>query len=166
MPARITDCAHSNYVPILDGGVLVWDQYDYLRHSANLSNCARLTDETINITDLFPQSHMLLEVDTGHVKNLLSAIKVHNRIARSLDFLGTVLKVVAGTQDADDLERIKVIEAQFVESNNRQVVINSQTQNQINHLTNTVNRMLESTKKKHIDTAHLFSRLCWQGIEC
>jgi len=44
----------------------------------------------------------LLDVDTDHLKTLLSVLKIHHRVARSLDFLGTALKVVAGTPDAAD----------------------------------------------------------------
>ncbi|KAH8288282.1 hypothetical protein KR054_002709 [Drosophila jambulina] len=54
----------------------------------------------------FPHSHMrkLLEVDIDHAQNLLEELKIHHRMAKSLDFLGSVLKVVAGTPDADDLK--------------------------------------------------------------
>jgi len=56
-----------------------------------------MIDETAMLSDLFPQSHMqkLLEVDSGHIRSLLSVLKIHHRLARSLDFLGTALKVVA-----------------------------------------------------------------------
>jgi len=56
----------------------------------------------------------LLEVDIDHVQNLLSALMIHHRIARSLEFLGTALKVVTGTHDASDLERIKITESQLI----------------------------------------------------
>uniref|UniRef100_A0A0A1XN32 Retrovirus-related Env polyprotein from transposon gypsy n=1 Tax=Zeugodacus cucurbitae TaxID=28588 RepID=A0A0A1XN32_ZEUCU len=50
-------------------------------------------------------------------------------------------------------------EAQLIESNNRQVVINTRTQEQINALTSTVNELLKEAKKEKIDTAHLFEIL-------
>jgi len=61
------------------------------------------------MSDMFPQSHMkiLLNVDTAHLRDLLLSLGVHHRVARSLDFLGSMLKVVAGTPDAGKLERIK-----------------------------------------------------------
>jgi len=57
-----------------------------------------MIDETAKLSDLFPQSHMrkLLEVDTDHIRSSLSVLKIHHRMARSLDFSGTALKVVAG----------------------------------------------------------------------
>lgn len=64
---------------------------------------------------MFPQSHMrkLLSVDTAHFQDLLEALGAHHRDARSLDYLGYMLKVVAGTPDASDFERIRFTELQI-----------------------------------------------------
>jgi len=101
----------------------------------------------------------LLEIDIEHIQSLLSALRIHHRIARSLDFLGTALKVVAGTPDASDLERIKITESQLIASNNRQIQINTETQKQINLLTDTVNKILKEKKGDLVDTAHLYETL-------
>jgi len=85
----------------------------------------------------------------------LSVLNVHHRIARSLDFLGTALKVV-GTPDASDFLKIKITEAQLVESNSRQIIINSETQKQINRLTDTINKIINARKNDLVDTPHLF----------
>ena len=57
---------------MIDGKVLVWEQRDYLRHSSNLTEFASMLDETAELAELFPQSHMrkLLDVDIEHIKNL------------------------------------------------------------------------------------------------
>lgn len=159
--ARITDYSHSNYIPVMDGEVMVWEQRSYLRHSSNLTEFAAMLDETDRLTTLFPQSHMrkLLDVDIDHARNLLSALKIRHRIARGIDFLGTVLKVVAGTPDAADFERIRMTESQLIESNNRQVVINTITQKRINGLTETVNKLLKERKGDVTDTPHLYESL-------
>jgi len=109
--SRITDYSHSNYIPVIDGDALVWEQRDYLRHSSNSADFTAIADETERLAKLFPQSHMrkLLDVDTDHIRSLLSVLQIHHRIARSLDFLGTALKVVAGTPDASDFEKIKCV---------------------------------------------------------
>jgi len=39
----------------------------------------------------------LLEFDVENAQSLLAKLKMHYRMAWTLDFLGTVLKVVAGT---------------------------------------------------------------------
>jgi len=80
-------------------------------------------------------------------------------MARSLDFLGTALKVVEGTPDASDFLKIKITEAQLVESNSRQIIINSETQNQINRLTDTINKIINPRKNDLVDTPHLFEAL-------
>ncbi|KAH8294430.1 hypothetical protein KR054_002016 [Drosophila jambulina] len=96
--ARITDFSHAKYILVLDGNVLVWEQYGLVRHSTNLSEFASIIDSAVRMLELFPHSHMrkLLEVDIEHAQNLLEELKIHHRMARNLDFLGSVLKVVAG----------------------------------------------------------------------
>jgi len=56
--ARITDYSHSNYIPVTDGDVLVWRDYDFLHHTTNLTEFTRMADETERLTEMFPQSHM------------------------------------------------------------------------------------------------------------
>ncbi|XP_070066032.1 uncharacterized protein [Drosophila virilis] len=63
----------------------------------------------------------LLSVDASHFRDLLEAPGAHNRVERSLDFLGTALKLVAGTPVASDFEKTKFTELQLVNSNNRQL---------------------------------------------
>jgi len=120
-----------------------------------------MVDETAKLTELFPQSHMkkLLNVDSEHLRDMLEALGAHHRIARSLDFLGSILKVVAGTPDAGDLKKIKINEAQLISSSNRQVQINTRVQDQINQLTFTVNQILKASKDRQIDTGHLYETL-------
>jgi len=75
----------------------------------NLLEYTHVVVETIALMEHFPRSRMkhFLSVDTGHLQDLLDALGLHHRVARSLDFLGSMLKVVAGTPDASDLERSK-----------------------------------------------------------
>lgn len=139
----------------------MFEHRDYLRHTSNLSEFVNIIEETEKLSDLFPQSHMrkLLDVDSDHLKTLLSVLKIHHRMARSLDFLGTALKVVAGTPDASDFLKIRVTEAQLIESNSRQIAINSETQKQINKLTDTVNQIIKAQKNKLTDTPYLYETL-------
>lgn len=159
--ARITDFSHASYIPILDGNVFVWEQHSYVRHSTNLSNFVSIIDDTIKLSKLFPQSHMrkLLDVDIDHIQNILSSLTVHHRMARSLDFLGTALKIVAGTPDASDLEKIKLTEAELIESNNRQVIVITEAQKQINLLTDAVNKLIKEKKGEFVDSPHLYETL-------
>jgi len=81
----------------------------------------RVIEETSSMYEMFSQSHMrrLLLRDT------LDSLRVHHRIVRSLDFLGSMLKVVAGTPDAGDLKRVRFTEWQLTRSNNRQIKSNT-----------------------------------------
>lgn len=158
---RLTDYSHSNYIPILDGTVIVWNETTYIRHSSNLTDYKRYVQETIELTETFPLSHMrkILKVDTSHIRTLLTTLGAHKRHARSINFLGSALKVIAGTPDADDLLQTRLTEQELIRANNRQIEINSRTQEQINSLTSTVNQILNVKKREEIDTAHLYETL-------
>jgi len=75
-------------------------------------------------------------------------------MARSLNFLGTVLKVIAGPPDAADFDMLKMSEARLIESNNRQVII--KTQNKFNELTEIVNKIIKAERNNIVDTSHLY----------
>jgi len=126
-----------------------------------LSEFSSIIDSTVRMLELFPQSHMrkLLEVDVNHAQNMLDELTVHHRMAKSLDFLGSALKVVAGTPDVEDLYKIKTNEAALIEANNRQVVINTETQKHINQLTDTLNKILKEKRDGLVDSGHLFETL-------
>lgn len=101
----------------------------------------------------------LLSVDIDNIRSLLSVVKIHHRMARSLDFLGKALKVIAGTPDASDFSRVRLTESKLIDSNNRQIVINSETQKQINQLTFTVNEIIKARKADFVDSSHLYEAL-------
>lgn len=125
--AQIADFSQAKYIPIVEGRIPVWEEFAHLTHSANLSEYRRVIEETKKKGDKFPQSHMskLLKVNTDHLRDLLDSLEVHHRVARSLDFPGFILKVVAGTPDAKNLEKTRFIETQLIYSNNRQIEINT-----------------------------------------
>jgi len=81
-----------------------------------------------------------------YLRKLLEVARVHHRIARSLDFLASMLKVVVGTPDAGDLERVRFTEWQLTQSNNRQIKINTRIQSRINQLTTTANQICKHVK--------------------
>lgn len=159
--ARIIDYSHSDYIPILDGDVVVWGDYGYLRHTTNLSVYYEAANETIKVMDVFPQSHMkkILNSDIQHMTSLLSTLNIHHRHARSINFIGSALKVIAGTPDADDFENLRLNQKQLIDSNNRQIEINTKLQIKIETLTNAINTIIKNTKKEQIDTGNLFEIL-------
>lgn len=164
--SRIIDYSHSIYIPIIDGKVLVWEQRDYLRHSSNQTEFNAIADDTEELIELFPQSHMrkLLDADIDHTKSLLSVVEIHHRMAVSLDFQGSPLKVIAGTPDASDFEKIRWSESQLIDASNRQLIINSETQRQVNKLTDAVNEILKAKKNNLVDPPHLYETLLARNI--
>lgn len=84
----------------------------------------------------------VLRADIEHLTTLLVTLHVHYRRTRSINLLGSALKVLAGTPDFDDLQRTRLIEHDLINANNKQVLLNSKLQNQINAFTHAVNAIL------------------------
>lgn len=66
---------------------------------------------------------------------------------------------MAGTPAASDFLKIKITEAQLVVSNSRQITIKSETQKQINKLTDTINKVIIARKNDLVDNPHLYEAL-------
>ncbi|GBP98456.1 Retrovirus-related Pol polyprotein from transposon gypsy [Eumeta japonica] len=159
--SKLTDYSNSDYIPIVDGNVIIWQDFDYLQHTTNLTVFSEMADETKHLTSHFPSSHMIkiLDSDIARIKTILASLNIHHRHARSINILGTALKVVAGTPDFDDFETVRFKQRELIESENRQIGINTKTQAQINQLTETVNVIIKNSKAKQIDTGHLYETL-------
>lgn len=159
--AKITDYTNSNYIPIMDGDANIWEDFEYLKHSTNLTLYSTMVKETEEMRIHFPRSHMrqILDSDIRHIRTLIATINIHHRHARSIKWLGTALKVVAGTPDFDDFENIKFTQKELIESEHRQITINTKIQEQINELTNAVNILVKDAKAKQINTEHLYETL-------
>jgi len=52
---------------------------------------------------------------------LVDTLKVSHRHSRSINLLGTALKVVAGTPDLDDWEQIKFRQTQIIDAETKQI---------------------------------------------
>lgn len=86
----------------------------------------------------------ILESDVTRIRAILASFDIHHRHFRSINILGTALKFVAGTPDFDDFENIKFKQEKLIESENRQVLVNTKTQAQINRLTDTANVIIKN----------------------
>jgi len=86
------------------------------------------------------------------MRTLLSVL--HHRISRSFDFLGTVLKVAAGTPDASDFLKIRIAEAELVDTNSRQITITKSRKK-----TDTNNTIIKARKNDLVDTPQLHGAL-------
>lgn len=84
MATKLIDFTGSDYIPIEDGNVVIWQDFDFLRHTTNLTAYSEIADETKELTSHFPSSHMvkILESDIMRIETLLSSLEVHHRHAR------------------------------------------------------------------------------------
>ena len=80
--------------------------FEYLQHIVNITTYHDIIEETTRLTDLFPASHVkkLINADLKHMDRLLQALDVHHRNDRSINVLGTALKIIAGTPEFDEFE--------------------------------------------------------------
>lgn len=161
LTTKLIDYSGSDYIPIEDGDVIIWQDFDYLRHTSNLTIYLEIADETEKLMEHFPSSHMvkILESDIKRIRSLLQSLYVHHRHARSINILGTALKIIAGTPDFDDFEEQKFRQKELINSINKQVSINSKTQDQINKLTDIVNKIIGNAKPEQIHTGYLYEIL-------
>lgn len=100
----------------------------------------------------------ILLSDIRHIRTLLRSLNVHHRQSRSINILGTALKVIAGTPDFNDFEEIKYYQRELLDAADKQRTINTDIQEQINKLTDTINTIIKSESSK-IDTGHLYETL-------
>uniref|UniRef100_A0A0A1XQH0 Retrovirus-related Env polyprotein from transposon gypsy n=2 Tax=Zeugodacus cucurbitae TaxID=28588 RepID=A0A0A1XQH0_ZEUCU len=144
---KLTDNTNANYISILDGDAVVWEHYGYLTHYTNLTMYSIMNEDTKNLTNLFPQSHMrkIIDSDIMHIETLLRTVNVHHRQTRSLNFLGTTLKIIAGTPDFDDFQRLQMRQDMLVASNNKQYRINTHIQQNILEITDKINQIIATT---------------------
>lgn len=161
LSAKLIDYSHADYIPIHDGDIIIWKDYNYLKHSTNLTLYDTIIDETNKLMDIFPKTHMkkILHNNIDQIETLLSTLRTHHRQARSLNFLGTTLKIIAGTPDFDDFQGIKFHQNQLIESHNRQTEINTKINQQMQKITTAINSLISANKLNEIDSEKLYETL-------
>jgi len=146
--ASLVDYTKSHYIPISEGSVAIIDGFEYLMHQTNLSAYDLMAQETLNITEHLLDSggKTALKLDAQEIIHLLSTLRVHHIQARSINFLGTALKYIAGTPDFDDFEHVRFIQERLLDNNERQSLINSELQQKINNVTDALNKIMKINK--------------------
>lgn len=79
--------------------------------------------------------------DKDELERLLRLLKSPIRKRRSIDFIGSAIKFIAGTPDHQDMEMLKLQEDELTRSTNRQIDINTQIQNKLDEITDTINNL-------------------------
>lgn len=118
-------------------------------HAIELDNFQTFIDETRTILndqikDINPV-YPYVEHELSQIEELLIRIKPH-KAKRSLDFIGSAWKWIAGNPDHEDFEIIKNRMNNVLENNNKQVIINQLYNERINNVTNIVNELNNAIK--------------------
>jgi len=157
------DYSSSHYIPVSNGKVAVFENYQALAHVTNLTDFITITSETEKLMELYLHlpslTRKILETDLQEIRKIVNSLRIHHRYALSIHFIGTALKYVAGTPDYDDFKQIQDKQDELISASNNQIHINTEIQHQINNLTQTVNFLLNKTKSSEINGGYLFDLL-------
>lgn len=92
------------------------------------------------------------------IQILLDSIRVH-KTKRSLDFIGSAWKWIAGNPDHEDFEVIKDKINNVLKNNNRQAIINQLYNERINNITRLANDIKNSINRENLVTDQLISSI-------
>lgn len=141
---KILDYTNSQVVAIDVGPARIQSGTIRLIHVVNLSDYEALINDIssaikLNVTTSHPIYPFLIhEID--QIKIHLSYLRPRNK--RSLNFVGSAWKWVAGNPDHDDFEILQLKIDNVLQNNNRQVVINRMSLEKINEITQSTNEVL------------------------
>lgn len=88
----------------------------------------------------------IINHELDQIKNIIKNLKF-SRSKRSLDFIGTGWKWIAGSPDHDDFTILRNKLNNVIENNNDQITINEEYSKRINMLTNVTNDIINTIKK-------------------
>lgn len=89
-----------------------------------------------------------LEYTISQIKAYISRLKPRVKSKRSLDFLGTAWKWIAGSPDHQDFEIIEKKINNVLENNSNQIIINRLSLEKIKALTNATNEITKILKSE------------------
>lgn len=125
-----------------------------------------MLDESVNMISKFAETTMyrdILKQQHEEISHIMRSLEIPKRHSRSIDFLGSALKFVAGTPDHDDFKLLLTKQNILIENNNKQTKINSVLQTRINEITEQINTIKKYFPKdnviNNIEKTHLFEYL-------
>lgn len=140
----------------------IYNDHKYIIHTTNLSEYKIIIQEIEQI--LNEPSGLQWQKDTlsqqvTEITHVINTLETPRRLARSIDFLGSVLKFIAGTPDHDDYEKLLTKENTLIENSNQQTKINSQFQERINEITDRINALLKGDNIRQNENESLLQYL-------
>lgn len=147
---EVLDYSQSEIVTIEDGNGKIQIGTYRILHVINLTEYATIIEELRTEFDKnIPSSHPLHPFIMEEINNTI--INIHNIIPnsrgkRSLNFIGSAWKWVAGNPDHDDLVAINNKFEEVIENNNQQLIINKDILQRINNITKVSNSIIKILK--------------------
>lgn len=141
--AEIMDYSSALFIPIPIEDVALYHDNFYLKHLTNLSSIQRILYDNINvINDLKNvKDKELLRNDVQDIERLMRMLQQPIRNRRSIDFIGSGIKFIAGVPDHQDFLILQSEENELVRANNRQIDINNALQDKIDEITDRINNL-------------------------
>lgn len=148
---QILDYTNSQIITISNGKAKIQEGNFKLIHVIELDKFQKFIDETSTIIQehLTESNHLYpyMNHEISQIQESLNRIKPR-RSKRSLNFIGSAWKWIAGNPDHDDFVIIKQRMNNVLENNDKQVVINKIYNERINNLTKITNEIENSLRKE------------------
>ena len=125
------DLKNKKFLLLEDTDVYLYEKSEFLYHIFNVSEIMHRYESLEYAT--FRRTHQDV-INENRILTLMEQLNEHAKNKRSLDFLGNIIKWIAGTPDNDDLIEIKQHLNEIIDNNNQQRVINSQFDQILNRL--------------------------------
>ena len=149
------DYSNSRLVVINTGSAKIQNGVFKLVHTIDLGEYEDLIGKLENGIDLRDNDDNsllpYLSYTISQLKSCLSRLKSKTMTKRSLDFIGSAWKWLAGSPDHHDFEIIENKMNNVLVNNNNQIVINQLTidkVNQLSKITNNIFKLLENKEKE------------------
>lgn len=143
---KVLDYSNSRVVAIDTGTAKLRTGAVKLIHVIDLDNYQNFIDSMKEaLATKIIKSHPLnplLSLEISLLQDKLNQLKPRSK--RSLNFIGSAWKWIAGNPDHDDFEIIEKKINNVLKNNNKQVVINKLSSNRINELTSKINKIVQN----------------------
>lgn len=136
-----------------------------LVHVINLTDYEDLIDRiATSLNSIDPASNLRPQLihQTKQIKQLLSELKAQkSRSRRSVDWIGSAWKWIAGSPDATDWDQIIKSQNQIIDNNNQQYKINNELMNTAHEILKEYNKIVDLLHDDSEEKTHqiLFNRL-------
>lgn len=146
----------SGLAKIQDGNFRIIHIIDIDKYQETINSLQNILSQNITKHHFL---HPFLTHELTEIQGYLDRLKPNVKNKRSLNFIGSAWKWIAGNPDHDDFEIITQKTNEVLENNNKQVVINKLSLRKINELTQITNEIIKSINYSDVNRDRLSSKL-------